>query len=77
MGFFPQSPSLTNRSFVNSPDPVIGHSQPLHTLPVFVGKRGVTWIQNVPLPSTDFSDCLFSSVSNIRHLSPIHLPLSA
>ena len=77
MGFFPQSPSLTNRSFVNSPDPVTGHSQLLHTLPVFVGKRGVTWIQKVPLPSTDTSDCLSSSVSNIRYLPPIHVPLSA
>jgi len=42
MGFFTRTPSFTNLSFVDAPDPLTGHSYPLHTLHVFVGTRGLT-----------------------------------
>jgi len=73
MGFFPQTPSFTNLSFVDAPDPLTGHSYLLHALHVFLGMRGLTFVQNVPLPSTHASDCLSSSVCNLMHCCPIHL----
>jgi len=73
MGFFPRTLSFTNPSFLESPAPVTGHSYLLHTLPVFVGKRGLTCMQNVPLPSTDSSDGLSSSVCNLMRRNSIHL----
>jgi len=39
MFFFPRIPSFTTRSFVNSPDPLTGHSYLPHTLHVFSGTR--------------------------------------
>jgi len=60
-------------SFVDSPDPLTGHSYLLHTIRVFVGKRGLTCIQNVLLPSTHSSDYLSSSVCNLMSHCPIHL----
>ena len=42
MVLFPRTPSFTNLSFVDSPDPLTGHSILLHTLLTFVGKRGLT-----------------------------------
>jgi len=42
MGFFPQIPSFTNMSFVDSSDPLSGHGYLLHTLGVLVGTRGLT-----------------------------------
>jgi len=74
MGFFPQTPSVTRLSFVDAPDPLTGHSYFLHTLHVFVGTRGLTYVPNVPLPSTYSPDCLSSSVCNLMRRCPIHLP---
>ena len=74
MGFFPQTPSFTNMSFVDAPDPLTGHSYLIHTLRVFVlGPRGLTFMRNVPLPSTHSSDCLSSSVCNLMRYPQIHL----
>ena len=55
---FPRTPSFTNLSSVDAPDPLTGHSYRLHTLHDFVGTRGLTFVQNVPLPATHSSDCL-------------------
>jgi len=74
IGIFPQTPSFTNLSSVDSPDPLIGHSYRLHTLHDFVGTRGLTFVRNVLLPSTYSSDCLSSSVCNLMRRRPIHLP---
>jgi len=57
---------------VDSPDPLTGHSYRLHTLHDFVGTRGLTFVQNVPLPSTHSSDYLSSSVCNFMRRRPIH-----
>jgi len=73
MGFFPRTPSFTNLSFVDTPDPLTGHSHHLHTLHVFVGRRGLTFVQNVPLPSTHSSNCLSSRICNLMRRGPIHL----
>jgi len=77
MGFFPWTPSFTNLSSVDAPDPPTGHSCLLHTLHAFVGTRRQTFVQNVPLPSSHYSDCLSSSVCNLMRRRPIHLPLLA
>jgi len=74
IGIFPQTPSCTNLSSVDSPDPLIGHSYRLHTLHDFVGTRGLTFVRNVLLLSTHASDCLSSSVCNLMRRRPIHLP---
>jgi len=74
ISFFPQTLSFTNMSFVNSPDPLTWHSDLLHTLPFFVAKRGLSCMQNVPLPLTHSSDCRSSSVCNLMRCGPIHLP---
>jgi len=60
-------------SFVDSPDPLTGHSYLLHTLRIFVGKRGLKCMQNVVLSSTYSSDYLSSSVCNLMRHCPIHL----
>jgi len=73
MGVFPQTPSLISLFFLDAPDPVTGHSYLLHTLHVFVGTRGLTFLQNVLLPSTHSSDCLSLSVCNPTRYRPIHL----
>jgi len=74
IGFFPGTPSFTNLSFVDSPDPLTGHSYLLHTLPDFVGTSGLTFVQNVPLPSSNPSDYLSSSLCNSMRRRPVHLP---
>jgi len=74
LGFFPRTPSFYSLSFVDSRDPLTRHSYLLHILPVFVGKRGLTGMQSVPLPSTYSSTCLSSSVSHYMRRCPIHLP---
>jgi len=73
MGFFPRTASFTNLSSVDAPHPLTGYSYLLHTLHDFVGTRGLTFVRNVPLPSTYSSDSLSSSVYKLmcRHL--IHL----
>jgi len=77
MGFFPQTPSFTNLSFVEPPDPLTGHGYLLHTLHVFVGTRALTFVQKVPLPSACTSDCLSSSVGNLMGFhSTQRLPLA-
>ena len=38
----PWTPSSTNLSFLDSPDPLTGHSILLHALRGFVGKTGLT-----------------------------------
>jgi len=73
LGFFPRTPSFTNLSSVDAPDPLTGHSYLLHTLHDFVGTRGQTLVQNVPLPSTHSSNCLSSSVCNLMRHRLIHL----
>jgi len=65
--------SDTNTSFVDSPDPLTGYSNLLHTLRVFVGKRGLTCMQNVPVRSTHASDFPSSSFCNLMRRCPIHL----
>jgi len=72
MVFFPRTPSFTNLSFVDSPDPLSGHSYLLHTVHVFVGTWGLTFVQNVRLPSYS-SDSLSSSVCNLMRRYPIPL----
>ena len=61
MGFFPRTLSFTNLSFVDAPDPLTGHSYILHTLQVFVSTWGLTFVENVPLPLSHYSDSLSSS----------------
>jgi len=73
IGFFPQTPSFTNLSSVDAPDPLTGHRYLLHTLHDFVSTSGLTFVQNVPLLMTDSSDCLSSSVCNLMSPRPIHL----
>ena len=73
MGFFPQHPSVANLSFVYSPDPLTGHSDLLHTLRVFVGRRGLTCMQFVQLPLTHSSDCRSASACNFMLRRPIYL----
>jgi len=77
MGFFPRTPSFTNLSYVDAADPLTGHSYLLHTLNDLVGTRGLTFVRNVPFPSTDPSDCLSRSVCNLMPCQPIHLPALA
>jgi len=73
IGIFPRTPSFTNLSSVDSPDPLTEHSYRLHTLHDFVGTRGLTFVRNVLLLSTHSSDCLSSSVCNSMRRRPIHL----
>ena len=73
IGIFPRTPSFTNLCSVGSPDPLTGHSYLLHTLHDFVGTSGLTFVQNVPLLSTDLSDHLSSSVCSFMRRRPIHL----
>jgi len=62
--FFPRTSSFTYLSFVDAPNPLTGHSCLLHTLHVVVGTRGLTFVQNVPLPSTHLPTvCLQVSVT--------------
>ena len=77
IGFLPRAPSFPNLSSVDAPDPLTGHSYLLHTLHVFVDTRGLTFVQNVPLPSTHYSDSLSSSLCNLMRRLLIHLPLLA
>jgi len=73
IGIFPRTPSFTNLSSVDSPDPLTGHSYRLHTLHDFVGTRGLTFVRNVLLLMTRPSDYLSSSVCNSMRRRPIHL----
>ena len=77
MGFFQHTPSFTNLSSVDVPDPLSGYSYLLHTLLVFVGTRGLTLLQNHLLLATYFSDCLSSSVGSLMRPHPINLLLLA
>jgi len=72
MGFVPQTPSFTNLSSVDGPDPLTGHSYLLHTLHDFAGTRGLRFVRNVPLRPTHYSDCLSSSVCNLWRRHPTH-----
>jgi len=73
MGFFPRSPSFTNLSFLELPAPVTGDSYLLHTVRVFVGKRGLTYMQNIVSPSTYCSDGICSIVGDFIRRLPIHM----
>jgi len=42
MAFLPLTPSCTNMSFVDSPNLLTRHSYLLHSLPMFVGTRGLS-----------------------------------
>jgi len=78
IGILPWTPSFTNLSSVDAPDPLTGHSYRLHTLHDFVGTRGLTFVQHVLLPLTHSSDCLSSSVCNLMRRRPAHLlPLAS
>jgi len=77
MGFVPRTPSFTNISFVDSPDPVTGHSYLLHTLRAFVGNRGSACMLNVRLYLTHLSDCLSACVCNLMCHRPVNLILPA
>jgi len=77
MGFFPRTTSFTNLSFVDAHNPLTGHSYLFHTLHVFVGTRGQTFLQDVLLPSTHTSDWVSSSVCNLMRYRLIHLLLHA
>jgi len=77
IGIFPQTPSFTNLSSVDAPDPLTGHSCLLHILHDFVAMRGLTFVRKVPLLATHSSDCRSSSVCNLMRRRPIHqLPLA-
>jgi len=71
--FVPRTPSFANPSLPQSPGPVTGHSYLLHTLRIFVGKRGLTLIQKVPLHMPHPCDGLSSSVCSVMHHCLIHL----
>ena len=43
MVLLPQTPSLTNLCFVDTSDPLTRHNNLLHTLCIFVNKRGSTF----------------------------------
>jgi len=73
IGFFPRTPSFTNLSSGDAPDPLTGHSYLLHNSHDFVDTRGLTCVQNVPLLSTQPSEYLSSSVYNIMRRRPLHL----
>jgi len=73
IGIFPPTPSFTNLSSVDSPDPLTGHSYRLPTLHDFVGTRGLTFVRNVLLPLTHSSDYLSSSICSFMRRPPIHL----
>jgi len=73
IGTSPRTPSFTNLSFVDSPDPLTGHSYRLHTLHDFVSTRGLTFVRNVLLLSNHSFDNLSSSVCNFMRRRPIHL----
>jgi len=60
IGVFRRTPSFTNLSSVDAPDPLTGHCYLLHTPHDFEGTRGLTCLQNVPLHSTV---CLPASVT--------------
>ena len=77
MGLFPLTPSFTNLSSVDEPDPLTGHSYRHQTLHSFVCTRGITFRHNVPLPTTHSSVCRSSSVGNILHHGQTHLPPTA
>ena len=69
---------FTNLSSVDAPDPITtGDSCLLHTLHDFVGTSGLTFVRNVPLPSTHTTDCLSPSGCNLMRRHPIHLLLLA
>jgi len=72
MAFFPQTLSFTNLSSEHAPDPLTGHSYFLHTLHVFVGTRGLAFVQTVLSLSTQASDWLCSSVCNLMPHRLIH-----
>ena len=75
---FPSDSIFYHLFSVDSPDPLTGHSYLLHTLHDFVGTSGLTFVQNVPLPSTNLSNHLSSSVCNLMRRRPIHLlPLAS
>jgi len=73
IGIFPRTPSFTNLSSVDAADPLTGHSYLLHTLHNFVGRRGLSFVRSVLLPSTHSFDCLSSSVCNLVRGRLIHL----
>jgi len=77
MGFFTRTPSFTNLSSVDAPDPLTGHSYLLHTLQDFLGTSGLTFVRKVPLLPTHSCDCLSSTVCNLMRRAPILLPLLA
>jgi len=74
---FPSDSILYQPVLCGCTDPLTGHSYLLHTLHDFVATRGLTCVRNVPLPLTQPSDSLSSSVSNLMRHLPIHLPLLA
>jgi len=74
IGFLSRTPSGTNLSSVDALNPLTGHSYLLHTLHVFVGMRGVTFLQSVPLLPTHSAEVRSSSVCNLVRRGPKLLP---
>jgi len=74
IGFFPQTTCFTNLTSVDAPEPLAGHSYLPRTLRDFVGTRGLTFVQNVQLPSTHSSNRLSSSVCNLMCRRTNHPP---
>jgi len=74
IAFSLRTPSFTNLSSVDAPDPLTGHSYLLHTLHDLVGTRGLTFVRNDLLPSTHSSDCLSLSDCNLMRRRPNPLP---
>jgi len=77
IGFCPRTPSFTNLSSVDQPDPLTGHRYLLHTLHDLVVTRGLTFVRNVPLYSTHPAYSLSSGVCNIMRRRPTHPPILA
>jgi len=74
MAFFPSTLSYTNLFFVDSSDPLTGHSNFPYSLHVFVARGGLTFCDhNVLLPSTDPFNDVYLNFCNLLHLSPIVL----
>jgi len=72
--FFPSDSIFYQPVLCGCNQSLTGHSYLLHTIHVFVGTRGLTFVQSVLLLSTHSSQWLSSSVCNLIRHRLIHLP---
>ena len=64
MGFFARTPSVTNLSFLDAPNPLTGHSYLLHTPCALVHTTGLTFVQRSRyFPPIVWTACLLVSVT--------------